>query len=149
MILFIDGDAFPNLLKPIIHRAIEKYSLKTYIIANKKIFIGASEHIESIIVSSDPDEADNKIVELAGNGDLVITSDIPLADKVIEKGSVVINHHGKFFDEDNIKPALAIRNFMQEMRDGGEVTKGQSAFGQKDVREFANRLNNYLNRLLK
>ena len=61
MTLFIDGDAFPNLLKPIVTKAIEQLKLKTYVIANKKITIGKSKHIEYLIVDAGADEADHKI----------------------------------------------------------------------------------------
>ena len=146
MKIFIDGDAFPNLLKPILLRAINKYALRTLIIANKRINIGRSENIEEMIVASGPDEADNKIVELVNEGDLVITSDIPLADRVVTKGAYALSHRGKFFDEDNIKQALAIRDLMQDIRDSGEMTKGQPAISQKDSHTFASQLNQFFRR---
>ena len=144
--LFIDGDAFPNLLKPIIFRAIIRVSLPTIVISNKRIRIGESEHIEYIIAASGPDEADNKIVEMLKEGDLVVTSDIPLADRVVTKKAYVIDHTGKLLDEDNVKQALAIRNLMQAIRDNGEITKGQTPFTKKHVQQFANQLNQFLNR---
>ncbi len=64
MTLFIDGDAFPNLLKPIVLKAIERLQIKTYVIANKKINVGKSKHIEYLIVEQGADEADHKIVEM-------------------------------------------------------------------------------------
>lgn len=149
MTLYIDGDAFPNLLKPVILRAILKHSLSTAIIANKRVSIGISKNITNIVVGSGPDEADNKIAELANEGDLVITSDIPLADRVIDKKAFVIDHRGKFYDAENIKQTLAIRNLMQEIRDGGEILKGQKSINEKDVREFANQLNQFLRKKLK
>ncbi len=149
MILYIDGDAFPNLLKPVVLRAILKHSLSTVIIANKRVSIGISKNVTNIIVGSGPDEADNKIAEFANEGDLVITSDIPLADRVIDKKAFVIDHRGKFYDAENIKQALAIRNLMQEIRDGGEILKGQKSINEKDVREFANQMNQFLRKKLK
>ncbi|MFK5976224.1 MAG: YaiI/YqxD family protein [Sulfurovum sp.] len=144
MTLFIDGDAFPNLLKPIIFKAIERLKLKTYVLANKKINIGKSNHIEYIIVSQGADEADHQIVKMVEEGDLVITADIPLADRIISKDANAIDHRGELYSEDNIKPYLSMRNFMQELRDAGELTKGPKAFGEKDAREFANQLNAFL-----
>ena len=79
MTLYIDADAFPNLLKPIVFRAIERLSLKTLVIANKKVNIGTSSFIKYLVVNQGADEADNKIIELLKEGDLVITADIPLA----------------------------------------------------------------------
>ncbi|MGA1940429.1 YaiI/YqxD family protein [Arcobacter sp. YIC-310] len=147
MTLFIDGDAFPNLLKPIILRAIEKKKLNTYVIANKKINIGKSSFIKYLIVNEGADEADNKIVELLNENDLVITADIPLANRVIEKNAMAIDHRGEIFTEDNIKHYLAIRNLMEEIRDSGEITKGPKPFNQKDSQRFANSLNMVLQKL--
>ncbi|MDD3055401.1 MAG: YaiI/YqxD family protein [Aliarcobacter sp.] len=144
MKLFIDGDAFPNLLKPIILRAIEKQKIDTIVIANKKINIGDSNHIQYIIVNQGADEADDKIVEMLEENDLVITADIPLANRTIEKNAHAIDHRGAIYTKDNIKQYLAIRNLMQEIRDSGEITKGPAAFSQKDAQQFANSLNNFL-----
>ena len=144
MRLFIDGDAFPNLLKPIILRAIEKQKLDTIVIANKKINIGDSNHIEYIIVNQGADEADDKIVEILEENDLVITADIPLANRTIDKNAHAIDHRGAMYTKDNIKQYLAIRNLMQDIRDSGEMTKGPAAFSQKDAQQFANSLNSFL-----
>ncbi len=141
MRLFIDGDAFPNLLKPIILKAIERLSLETYVVANKKINIGKSKNISYIIVSAGADEADNHIVDMLKEEDLVITADIPLADRVISKNAHAIDHRGELYSVDNIKQYLAMRNLMQSIRDSGEMTRGPSAFGQKDAHLFANQLN--------
>ncbi len=144
MILFIDGDAFPNLLKPIVLRAIEKQKLDTIVIANKKINIGQSNYIKYIIVDLGADEADNKIVEMLNSNDLVITADIPLADRTIDKDAHAIDHRGSMYTKDNIKQYLSMRNLMQEIRDSGEITKGPAPFSQKDAQQFANSFNNFL-----
>ena len=139
--LYIDGDAFPNLLKPIIFRAIEKLSLETFVISNKKITIGKSKNITYLIVDLGADEADNKIVEMLNENDLVITADIPLADRVISKKASAIDHRGELYSEDNIKQYLAMRNLMEQIRDTGEITKGPPPFNQKDAHLFANQIN--------
>ena len=144
MKLFIDGDAFPNLLKAIVLRAVEKQKIDTVVIANKKINIGTSNHIKYIIVDQGADEADDKIVELVETNDLVITADIPLADRTIAKNAHAIDHRGAMYTQDNIKQYLALRNLMQEIRDSGEMTKGPAPFSQKDAQQFANSLNNFL-----
>ena len=144
--LYVDGDAFPNMLKPILFRAIKRLSLSTIVISNKRINIGESEYIKYIIAASGPDEADNRIVEMVKEGDLVITSDIPLADRVVTKKAYVIDHSGKLLNEDNVKQALAIRDLMQSIRDTGEITKGQAPFNQKQAQLFTNQLNQFMNR---
>ena len=77
-------------------------------------------------------------------GDLIITADIPLADRVITKKAHAIDHRGELFTTENIKYRLAMRNRMQEIRDSGEITKGPAPISQKDTREFANQLNQFL-----
>lgn len=144
MILYIDGDAFPNLLKLTLLRAIERLSLPTYVISNKRINFGESKHITYIMVDSGTDEADHRIVEMVKEGDLVITADIPLADRVITKKAYAIDHRGGIFTVDNIKHYLAMRDLMQGIRDSGEVIKGPAPFSQKNAREFANQLNKIL-----
>ncbi len=148
MILYIDGDAFPNLLKPIITRAINKLEIETFVIANKKINIGKSRFITYIIVDAGADEADNEIVIRIKENDLVITADIPLADRIITNNAHAIDHRGELYTKDNIKNYLAMRNLMQEIRDSGEITKGPVAFNQKDSQNFANQLNNFFQKNL-
>ena len=142
--IYVDGDAFPNLLKPILLRSIERLKIKTYVIANKKINIGESCHVEYIIVDTLADEADNNIVEMLEEGDLVITADIPLADRVIEKNAHAIDHRGELYSVDNIKQYLAMRNLMESIRESGEITNGPKPFSQKDAQMFANQLNSFL-----
>ena len=145
MKVYVDGDAFPNLLKPILVRSIERLSLVTYVIANKKINLGTkSKLVEYIIVEQGADEADHRIVEMVEEGDLVITADIPLADRVISKKAHAIDHRGELYSVDNIKQYLAMRNLMEEIRESGEMTRGPKAFSQKDAHEFANQLNSFL-----
>lgn len=144
MTLFVDGDAFPNLLKPILFRAIEKRQLHTIVFANKKINIGKADCIEYKVVALGADEADNKIVDEVQAGDLVITADIPLADRVISKDAHALDHRGELFTTENIKERLAVRDLMQNIRDMGELTKGPAPFTQKDGANFANALNAFL-----
>ena len=142
--VYVDGDAFPNLLKPILFRSIERLGLQTFVVANKKIDIGKSDLVSYIIVEQGADVADAKIVELALEGDLVITADIPLADRVISKKAHAIDHRGELYSVDNIKQYLAMRNLMDKIRESGEITKGPKPFSQKNAHEFANQLNNFL-----
>jgi len=148
MTLFIDGDAFPNLLKPIVLRAVERLALQTKVIANKKINLGKSKHIEYIIVDQGADEADHLIVELCQKDDLVITADIPLADRIIDKKAHAIDHRGELYTIDNIKQYLAMRNLMESIRESGEMTGGPKPFGQKDAHAFANQFNAFLDKYL-
>jgi len=145
MRLLIDGDALPNLLKPILTRAIERLCLSTFVISNKKISLtGHSNFVTYIIVDQGADVADHHIVELAKGGDLIITADIPLADRIISKEAHAIDHRGTLYSTENIKQLLAMRNLMEEIRSSGEMTKGPKPFVQKNAQLFANQLNAFL-----
>jgi len=147
--IYIDGDAFPNRLNRILATAIHRLKLETVIISNKPINIGQSQYMTYILVSAGADEADDRIVDMVAEDDLVITADIPLADRVITKKASVIGHRGEVFSDINIKEALAMRNLLQTLRDNGEITKGPDAFGPKDVQQFANQLNSFLTKRLR
>ena len=147
MRLFIDGDAFPNLLKPIVLRAIEKKSIETIVVSNKKIFIGESKLITYHLVEQGADVADNLIAELVAENELVITADIPLADKVVSKNAYAIDHRGELYNTENIKQYLAMRNLMEEIRSMGEITRGPAPFGKKDIHAFSNQLQKFLTRV--
>lgn len=147
--IFVDADAFPNLLKPILLRSVERLKIETYVVSNKKVNIGKSNYISYIIVEAGADEADHKIVEMVEEGDLVITADIPLADRVISKAAHAIDHRGELYSVDNIKQYLAMRNLMDKIRESGEITKGPKPFGIKDAQLFANQLNSFLTKYYK
>lgn len=147
--LFVDADAFPNLLKPILLRSIERLRIETYVVSNKKVSIGKSSYVQYIIVDAGADEADHKIVEMVEAGDLVITADIPLADRVITKEAHAIDHRGELYSVNNIKQYLAMRNLMDKIRESGEITKGSKPFGTKDAHLFSNQLNSFLTKYYK
>ena len=147
MKFYIDGDAFPNLLKPIITRVIDRLKMDTFVIANKRVNVGQSRNFNYEIVRSGPDEADNRIVELVKEGDLVITADIPLADRVISKNAYAIDHRGELYTEENIKERLSIRDYMQELRNMGVPTQGPAPYTKRDATDFINQLDRFLTKL--
>jgi uncharacterized protein YaiI (UPF0178 family) len=116
----------------------------TILVANQIIATPPSKFIRAIRVSGGFDVADNYIVQHLQSGDLVITGDIPLAAGVIEKQGVAINPRGELYDQRNIGEKLAMRNFMEEMRNTGQVSGGAAAMSAKDVQHFANALDRFL-----
>ncbi len=146
MRLLIDGDALPNLLKPIITRALERMKIEAKVVSNKKITLGKSKFVEYILVEQGADEADDRIVSLCRPGDLIITADIPLADRIVSKRAHALDHRGELYTAENIKQHLAMRNLMESIRESGETTKGPKPFTQKDAHAFANGLNGFFAR---
>jgi uncharacterized protein YaiI (UPF0178 family) len=109
----------------------------------------STELISSIIVKAGPDEADNHIVKIMEEGDLVITEDIPLADRVIKKGGNVITSRGKLLTNDNISQKLGVRNLMADLRNEGIMLGGPKSFGNKEKQLFANAMDKFLTKALK
>lgn len=147
MKILVDADAFPNALKEVLLRAVLKRRIPTWFIANKRIGIPDEEYIRMEVVEQGPDVADHRIAELCEVGDMVITADIPLADRIVTKGAIGLDPRGTIYSEDNIKHLLAMRNLMEELRNAGEITGGPSAINEKTVRAFADGLNKLLSKL--
>ena len=144
MQIYVDADAFPKVIQEILFRAIERVRVPLILISNKHVRYPNSELISRIVVGEGPDIADDKIVEIVQHGDLVITADIPLASRVIEKGAYAINPRGELYTKTNINHKLAMRDLMDELRKNGEITGGPSSFNQKNIQEFANQLDRFL-----
>jgi hypothetical protein len=146
MQILVDADALPRMIKEIILRASERLDIKTVFIANQPVTLPSSLLLSSIVAAAGPDEADDRIAEMAQSGDLVITQDTPLADRVIDKGATVIGPRGELLTKDNIKQRLALRDMMDQLRSGGndEIGGGPAAFKEKDRRTFAREFDLFL-----
>lgn len=144
MHIYVDADAFPKVIQEILFRAIERVCVPLVLVSNKHVKCPKSELISRIVVGEGPDIADDKIVEMVQNGDLVITADIPLASRVIDKGAFAINPRGELYTKTNINHKLAMRDLMDELRKNGEITGGPASFNQKNIQEFANQLDRFL-----
>lgn len=148
MQILVDADANPAAVTEILYRAANRKKITLTLVANQKLKIPDSLFIKNHVVKEGPDEADDKIVEMVKEGDLVITTDIPLADRVIKKGATVINPRGKLYTRENIKEKLSMRNLMTELRSGGIQTERPSVFSIKDKQAFANQLDRFLTKHL-
>jgi hypothetical protein len=149
MQIFIDADAFPNVIRDILINASLRLNIPLIFVANKPLRFGNLAHISLIMVPEGPDVADDCIARLVQPGDLVITADIPLADRVVSKKAFAINPRGKLYTEQNIKDRLAMRDLLNELRDNGMMTGGPAEFSKKDRQAFANQLDSFLIRQLK
>lgn len=144
MQILVDADALPNVIKDILFRAVKSLRIPLTMVANQYVTVEKSKHIKSIVVSSGPDVADDRIVELVQQGDLVVTADIPLADRIVTKGACALDPRGDLYTEENIKDRLATRNLMNELRNGGVIEGGPPGFSRKDRQAFADQLSRFL-----
>jgi len=136
----------PNVIKEILFRAAERVQAPLILVANKILQIPPSRYIRAMRVGAGFDVADNTIVREMESGDLVITADIPLAAAVIGRGGHALNPRGEYYSKENIEERLAMRNFMDELRETGVNTGGPAALSQKDRQAFANGLDRFLAR---
>ncbi|MCW8856532.1 MAG: YaiI/YqxD family protein [Kangiella sp.] len=142
--MWVDADACPVVIKDILFRAAERTKTPLTLVANQFIRTPPSPYLKAIQVSSGFDVADDEIVQRAEKGDLVITSDIPLAAEVIEKGCQALSPRGELFTKDNIRGRLNMRDFMDTMRSSGIHTGGPPPLSQTDRMNFANHLDRIL-----
>ena len=144
MKIWVDADACPVAIKEILFRAAERTRTQVTLVANQYLQTPPSKYITPIQVPRGFDVADNEIVRRSEEGDLVVTSDIPLADEVISKGCLALSPRGELFTKENIKSRLNIRDFMETLRSSGIQTGGPSALTSSEKQAFGNHLDKWL-----
>ncbi len=144
MTIWVDADACPVAIREIICRAAVRTKTTTVFVANQYIRLPASDFLRMQQVMQGFDVADNEIVKQVQSGELVITSDIPLASEVIDKGALALNTRGELYTKENIKSRLNIRDFMDTLRSSGIQTGGQPPLSAQDKQQFANHLDRWL-----
>lgn len=132
--LFIDADACP--VKDEVYRVAERYGLRVFVVSNGWINTRREPWIEQVVVDAGPDVADDWIAERATVGDVVVTSDIPLADRCLKAGAQALKSNGQEFSADSIGSALAGRMVGEHMRSMGLTTSGPPPFGPRDRSAF-------------
>lgn len=142
--IFVDADACP--VKDEVYRVARRHGLKVHVISNGGIRPSADPMIETVIVDQGPDAADDWIAERVAAGDIVVTADIPLADRCLKKGAEVIGPTGRPFTQSSIGAALAQRSIMEHLRSTGEVTGGPKPFSPADRSRFLSELDQAINR---
>lgn len=147
MRVWIDADACPRAARDQLVKFALKRKFEVVLVAGQPQIKPAFACVKLIVVPSGPDAADDYLVEHALPGELVICSDIPLADRLVKKGVAALDPRGREFDENNMGERLAVRNLFTDLREQGQVGGGQSAYSDRDKQAFANALDRILTRL--
>lgn len=147
--IWVDADACPLPIREIIIRTSLRLELEVVFVANQSIRVPKSDLLRVITVREGADIADHTIVAEMQPDDVVITSDIPLAARVVEKNGIAIGSRGEVFDANSVQSRLASRNVMEHLRSAGVETNGPRPLSQKDVQNFSNSLDRTMTRLLK
>lgn len=144
MAIWVDADACPKVIKEILFRAAQRESIQMTLVANQALAVPPSPFIRTLRVAAGFDVADNEIVRRVDAGDLVITSDIPLAADVLEKGAVALTPRGERYRPETIRERLTMRDFMDTLRASGIQTGGPPPLSQRERQEFARELDRWL-----
>lgn len=138
-VIYIDADACP--VKAEAEKVATRHSIRMVLVSNGGIRPSANPLVDSIFVSDGPDEADKWIADNAGPGDVVITGDIPLADRCVQGGAKVLKHNGEELHARNIGQVLATRDLMQDLRSADPFRQGGGKpFSKADRSRFLDSL---------
>jgi hypothetical protein len=147
--IWVDADACPVAIKEILYRTARRLQVELILVANQTMQVPSSDLFRLITVPEGADVADDKIAEMLAPGDVVITGDIPLAARVVEKSAIAIGVRGELFDDHSVHDRLASRDLMEQFRSAGVDTRGPKPLTQKDIQTFSNLLDRTLTRCLK
>jgi len=134
VIIYLDADACP--VKDEAYRVAQRYGLKVYVVSNSFMMVPKHPLIEQVVVEAGPDVADDWIADRASPGDVVVTQDIPLAERALAKDAYPLAPNGRVFTRDSIGSALAQRAIMEQIRATGAIAGGPKPFGQADRSRF-------------
>ena len=143
--IFVDADACP--VKEETYKVARRYGCKVFVVANAGIRVPPD--IEFVMVDAGPDIADDWIAERAEADDIVITNDIPLAERVLASKAVALAMKGQPFTADSIGSAIAQRALMEQLRSTGEFTGGPKPFDRNDRSRFLQALDEAVNKSLR
>lgn len=138
MEIYVDGDSCP--VKQEVIKVAERHKLKVYLVANEWLRLGMHPLVEAVVVQEGADAADDWIADHVAQNDIVITNDIPLADRCLKVTAFVLGAKGKPFDRNNIGMAMAMRDLKSDLRDMGTIKEGGPAFSKQDRSNFLNAL---------
>ncbi len=136
--IYIDADACP--VKQEVYRVAARYGLHVTVVANTPMRVPDSDVVELVVVDDQFNAADDWIVEQVTTNDIVVSADIPLAARCLEKGARVLDPRGGVFTEDSIGEALASRELLSQLRDMGTITGGPAPFEKRDRSRFLQQL---------
>jgi uncharacterized protein YaiI (UPF0178 family) len=132
--ILVDADACP--VKDEVYRVAQRYGLAVRLVSNGWLRVPDDPRIELIVVTEGLDVADDWIAAQAGPADIVVTADVPLADRCVKRGAKVVAPNGKPFTPSSIGSDLAMRNLMTELRDTGQIRGGGRPFTRQDRARF-------------
>lgn len=143
--ILVDADACP--VKDEVYRVAARYGLRTTVVANQPIAVPRDPAVRRVVVGQGLDAADDWIADQAGPATVVVTADVPLADRCVKRGATVLAPNGRPFTAASIGADLAVRNLMADLREAGVATRGPKPFSPRQRSEFLQALDRAIVRL--
>lgn len=147
MHIWIDNDGCPGRMREIVFKAAARLSVPVTVVGNSYMHVPGGGLVKMVVVSSGFDAADKHIIEHVQQGDLVLTSDVPLAAEIVAKGAAGLNTRGEEYTAENVQERLAIRNLAAEVRSTGTLHGGPPPLNDKDVAKFASAFDRLVTKL--
>lgn len=147
--IWVDNDGCPRIVRDLVFAAAVRRNIETMVVANRQSEVPLNSLFKSICIPGGFDAADDYIAIHVAKGDLVITSDVPLAARIVSCEATGLSAHGEVFDRHSIGDQLSSRNLMQELRSGGTISGGPKAYGPAEKKRFADSLDRLLAKLSK
>jgi uncharacterized protein YaiI (UPF0178 family) len=145
--IFVDGDACP--VKDEVYAVATRLGVPVALVANSRMHVPHGFGVELIVVDEGPDAADDWIAAHVRTGDVVVTADIPLAARCLERGARVLGNDGRPFTEDSIGGALATRELKSHLRESGISSGGPRPLSNKERSRFSSKLDELVQRGLR
>jgi uncharacterized protein YaiI (UPF0178 family) len=149
MRILVDADSCPRQIRTIIMKAAKRVRRTAVFTADRSLPDVTGKMTEMVIVEPGDDHADDEIAANARDGDLVITRDVLLASRVVEKGCIAIDDRGGIFTEENMAERVSMRNAMKSFREAGIFSEKHKPIGKKEIQQFSNALDTQLTRLIR
>lgn len=147
MNILVDADSCPAPVRELVLRAARRTKTRAFFAANRSIPGIGGEYAEMLICPPNEGSADNKLVQLAQKGDLALTRDIPLAERLLEKGTLVLDDRGRIYTADNIREKLSLRDFTVNLAENGYAFERNAQYGKRELKAFADSFDKLLAKL--
>jgi uncharacterized protein len=141
--IYIDADACP--VKEEVYRVAKRYNLHVFVVSNNGMRVPVGDWVEGVVLPGGSGVVDDWIAERVGKGDIVVTTDIPLAERCLQKAARVIGPKGNEYTDNSIGSALATRALLEELRQMGTTTGGPAPMKKQDRSRFLSTLDGMVN----
>jgi uncharacterized protein YaiI (UPF0178 family) len=138
--ILVDADSCPKMARELVFRTAFRRHIKALFVANRPMPGISGEWAEMIVCETKPGAADDRIVELSRPGDMVITRDIPLVSRLVDKEVSVVDDRGRVYTKDNVREYLSLRNFMLDLAENNLGVEKAASYGKTELKAFADAL---------